>query len=143
MCACSPWPGCKGWGPISWLYNSEIYPTAVRGIATGIASFVNWTANFVVSVTFLEIQHGFKGLVEGELAAHGCELIQVELAVAVPILNSAVMDITYIRHRWRRVLLVRTHSPYQVEATFLWLREDRQHHAYARRQLRPYRCRLR
>jgi hypothetical protein len=48
------------WGPIGWLYNSEIYPTSVRGVATGIASFVNWTSNFFVSITFLEIQHGFK-----------------------------------------------------------------------------------
>ena len=40
-------------GPIFWLLISEIYPTRVRGVAQGVAAGTNWTANIVVSFTFL------------------------------------------------------------------------------------------
>lgn len=44
-------------GPIGWLINSEIYPLKVRGRAMGIATCANWTANFIVTLTFLNLIH--------------------------------------------------------------------------------------
>ena len=42
-----------GMGPIPWAVNAEIYPLSIRGLANGDATTVNWTSNFVVSITFL------------------------------------------------------------------------------------------
>ncbi len=44
-----------GLGPIFWLLISEIFPTKIRGKATGLATTVNWGANLLVSVTFLSL----------------------------------------------------------------------------------------
>ncbi|HRW58797.1 MAG TPA: sugar porter family MFS transporter, partial [Chlamydiales bacterium] len=46
-------------GPIAWLIISEIYPLGIRGRAMGFASFVNWSSNYIVSVTFLSLVHFF------------------------------------------------------------------------------------
>jgi sugar porter (SP) family MFS transporter len=42
-----------GMGPVFWLLISEIYPLNVRGTAMSLATVANWTANFLVAVTFL------------------------------------------------------------------------------------------
>ncbi|MBN8460062.1 MAG: sugar porter family MFS transporter [Verrucomicrobia bacterium] len=39
-------------GPVTWVILSEIYPTAVRGRALGLATFFLWTADYVVTQTF-------------------------------------------------------------------------------------------
>jgi SP family galactose:H+ symporter-like MFS transporter len=39
--------------PVFWLLISEIYPLNVRGTAMSLATVANWTANFLVAVTFL------------------------------------------------------------------------------------------
>lgn len=44
-----------GMGPMPWCVNSEIYPTAFRGIGNSIATSVNWLANIFMSMTFLTI----------------------------------------------------------------------------------------
>ncbi len=44
-----------GLGPVAWLIISEIYPMGVRGRAMGIATFANWTCNYIVSLTFLSL----------------------------------------------------------------------------------------
>jgi MFS transporter, SP family, galactose:H+ symporter len=42
-------------GPIFWLLNSELYPLSVRNKAASVGTMANWTANFVVSLTFLSL----------------------------------------------------------------------------------------
>lgn len=44
-----------GMGPMPWCINSEIYPTAFRGIGNSIATTVNWSTNILMSMTFLTI----------------------------------------------------------------------------------------
>jgi len=42
-------------GPIFWLLISEIYPLNIRGLAEGTAAAANWSANLLVSLTFLTL----------------------------------------------------------------------------------------
>jgi MFS transporter, SP family, galactose:H+ symporter len=46
-------------GPVAWLIISEIFPLKVRGSAMGIAIFANWTCNYIVSLTFLNLVGSF------------------------------------------------------------------------------------
>jgi len=39
-------------GPVVWVILAEIFPTAVRGRAMGLATFCLWIADFVVTQTF-------------------------------------------------------------------------------------------
>jgi sugar porter (SP) family MFS transporter len=39
-------------GPVVWVILSEIYPTAIRGRALGLATFTLWLADYVVTQTF-------------------------------------------------------------------------------------------
>jgi sugar porter (SP) family MFS transporter len=39
-------------GPVTWVILSEIYPTAIRGRALGVATFFLWVADYAVTQTF-------------------------------------------------------------------------------------------
>ncbi len=39
-------------GPVTWVILSEIYPTAIRGRAVGLATFFLWMADYLVTQTF-------------------------------------------------------------------------------------------
>lgn len=39
-------------GPVMWVLISEIFPNRIRGLATSIAVFALWVANFILSYTF-------------------------------------------------------------------------------------------
>ena len=41
-----------GLGNVPWM-QSELFPLAVRSLGSGIATAVNWSANFVIGLTFL------------------------------------------------------------------------------------------
>ena len=41
-----------GWGPLPWLLMSEIFQPRVRGVASAIVTFINWTLVFLVTKTF-------------------------------------------------------------------------------------------
>lgn len=42
-----------GLGPVFWLLIAEIFPLAVRGRGTSVATFANWGSNLAVALTFL------------------------------------------------------------------------------------------
>jgi SP family arabinose:H+ symporter-like MFS transporter len=44
-----------GPGPVTWVYISEIFPSAVRGRAVSIATFALWAACLLVTVSFLSL----------------------------------------------------------------------------------------
>ncbi|CAH6776767.1 solute carrier family 2, facilitated glucose transporter member 10 [Phodopus roborovskii] len=44
-----------GFGPVTWLVLSEIYPTEIRGRAFAFCSSFNWAANLFISLTFLDL----------------------------------------------------------------------------------------
>ena len=46
-----------GLGPVFWLLIAEIYPLNIRGAAMSIAAIANWSANFVVTVSFLTLKN--------------------------------------------------------------------------------------
>jgi sugar porter (SP) family MFS transporter len=39
-------------GPVTWVILAEIFPTAIRGRALGLATFFLWTADYAVTQTF-------------------------------------------------------------------------------------------
>ncbi len=48
-------------GPVVWVLLSEIFPLKIRSKAVGAAIFINWLANYVVSLTFLDLIHYLGG----------------------------------------------------------------------------------
>ncbi|XP_037106792.1 solute carrier family 2, facilitated glucose transporter member 10 [Syngnathus acus] len=44
-----------GFGPMTWLLLSEIFPAAVRGRAFAFTSCFNWSAHLLVAFTFLDL----------------------------------------------------------------------------------------
>lgn len=46
-----------GFGPISWLIVSEVFPLRARSSALSTAAFVNFGTNIVVALSFTSIQH--------------------------------------------------------------------------------------
>jgi hypothetical protein len=40
------------WGPTVWVLLPEVQPLSVRGTAMGVAIFLHWGANFLVSQSF-------------------------------------------------------------------------------------------
>lgn len=43
-----------GLGNVPWM-QSELFPLAVRSLGSGVATTTNWTANFIVGLTFLPL----------------------------------------------------------------------------------------
>ena len=41
-----------GWGPIPWSMMSELLPLQIRDLAGAVATFVNWTFAFVITLSF-------------------------------------------------------------------------------------------
>ncbi|XP_069728014.1 solute carrier family 2, facilitated glucose transporter member 10 [Phaenicophaeus curvirostris] len=44
-----------GFGPMTWLVLSEIYPAGIRGRAFAFCNSFNWAANLLISVSFLDL----------------------------------------------------------------------------------------
>ncbi|MDO1604959.1 sugar porter family MFS transporter [Lactobacillus sp. YT155] len=47
------------WGPVMWVMIGEIFPLNIRGLGNSFGSFVNWTANMIVSLTFPSLLNMF------------------------------------------------------------------------------------
>ncbi len=78
-------------GPVTWVILSEIFPTAVRGRALGLATFFLWMADFAVTQTFplmdakdswfvARFNHAFPFYVYGVF----CVVLLLVMALAVP-----------------------------------------------------------
>ena len=48
------------WGPIAWVYQSEIFPLRVRGKGTGVGTLSNWINNAVIALIVPMIQTALK-----------------------------------------------------------------------------------
>ena len=46
---------CISVGSLFWLIIAEIFPLNVRGLGMSIAATIQWSANFLVSITFLNL----------------------------------------------------------------------------------------
>jgi len=44
-------------GPVFWLMSSEIFPNRLRGTGASLSTVANWSANLLVSITFLSLLH--------------------------------------------------------------------------------------
>lgn len=40
------------WGPVMWVMIGEMFPLNIRGIGNSFGAVINWSANYVVSLTF-------------------------------------------------------------------------------------------
>ena len=40
------------WGPICWVYISELFPNKIRGQVVAVAVTFQWAANFLISSTY-------------------------------------------------------------------------------------------
>lgn len=47
------------YGPISWLYMSEVFPQHLRASGMSVATMVNWATQALVSFTFLATVNAF------------------------------------------------------------------------------------
>ena len=43
-----------GWGPVPWILLGELIPLRVRGVGSGVATFVNWGTAAVVTGVYLD-----------------------------------------------------------------------------------------
>ena len=51
---------CMSLGPISWVLVTELFCSDSRGKANTIASCANWSANFIITLTFPFIEDAIK-----------------------------------------------------------------------------------
>lgn len=62
------------WGPVLWVLLGEMFPNRIRAAALGLASTVQWMANWTITVTFPALR-GALGL------AYGCYTVFAVLSV--------------------------------------------------------------
>lgn len=53
------------WGPVCWVYISEIFPNKIRGRAVAIAVAAQWAANYFISSTYPMMMEHSAGLTYG------------------------------------------------------------------------------
>jgi SP family sugar:H+ symporter-like MFS transporter len=62
------------WGPVLWVLLGEMFPNRIRSAALGLASGVQWMANWTIVVTFPALRHAL-GLAYGFYAL--CALLSL------------------------------------------------------------------
>jgi SP family sugar:H+ symporter-like MFS transporter len=40
------------WGPVMWVLLGEMFPNQIRGSGLAVSGFAQWTANFIITMTF-------------------------------------------------------------------------------------------
>ena len=53
-----------GLGPLTFMIMAEILPTRISGVASGVASQINWICSFIVIKTYIDMEHA--------IHAYGC-----------------------------------------------------------------------
>ncbi|MDR0667953.1 MAG: D-xylose transporter XylE [Prevotellaceae bacterium] len=53
------------WGPICWVYISELFPTKIRGQAVAVAVAAQWAANYFISSTYPPMMELSSGMTYG------------------------------------------------------------------------------
>lgn len=93
-------------GPVTWVILAEIFPTAVRGRALGLATFFLWVADYAVTQTFplmdakdswfvLHFKHAFPFYVYGAF----CFVLILVVARFVPETKGRTLE--QIEQSWR------------------------------------------
>ncbi|MFW3386201.1 UNVERIFIED_CONTAM: sugar porter family MFS transporter [Kocuria sp. CPCC 205274] len=59
------------WGPMMWVLLGEMFPNRIRGAALAVAGFVQWIANWLVTVTFPALAAFSLGVAYGLYAFFG------------------------------------------------------------------------
>ncbi|MEX5237254.1 sugar porter family MFS transporter [Kocuria arenosa] len=59
------------WGPMMWVLLGEMFPNQIRGAALAVAGFVQWIANWLVTVTFPALADFSLGVAYGLYAFFG------------------------------------------------------------------------
>ena len=49
------------WGPVLWVLLGEMFPNRIRSAALGLASGVQWMANWTIAVSFPALRHALGG----------------------------------------------------------------------------------
>jgi SP family sugar:H+ symporter-like MFS transporter len=49
------------WGPVLWVLLGEMFPNRIRSAALGLASGVQWLANWTITVSFPALRHALGG----------------------------------------------------------------------------------
>jgi len=99
--------GCFGLsvGPVVWVILSEIFPTAVRGRALGLATFFLWLADYIVTQSFPMLNaadswfvHQFHHAFPFYLYAGFCVLLVALVVRCVPETKGRTLE--EIEHDW-------------------------------------------
>ncbi len=85
-----------GFGPVTWLIVSELFPDDIRGRAIGIATVSNWLANALVVGTYLSIIDLYGDASTFAIFAVACLVGAVFAYVLVP--ETQMREVTDIRH---------------------------------------------
>lgn len=98
-------------GPVTWVILSEIFPTAVRGRAIGLATFFLWTGDYLVTQTFpmMDAQDSW---------------FVLHFNHAFPFYIYAVFCVTLLLVVWRIVPETKGRSLEEIERFWLHLKEN-------------------
>ena len=68
------------WGPVLWVLLGEMFPNRIRSAALGLASGVQWMANWTIAVTFPVLRHAL-GVAYGFYAL--CAVLSLRFRLAM------------------------------------------------------------
>lgn len=90
-----------GFGPVTWILLSEIFPPSIKGRAMAKVTALNWALNFVISATFLQLSGLFSSLIilsisPNQLLSDGFTLGGLYLIYAILCLLSIVFVVIFV-----------------------------------------------